>query len=233
MNTKETEGETRLRDRLSKSLSAFRQGSGTPPWLVSEMATDSFIAQSSQWVHLMPALGLEPAVSFLSENPIFDQLSSQWMTEEFRNQFEGNKIRDGLLAAQGLIISANELWRQGRLPSPTAVMKTLPVLGTMFWCPEGGRIATEVAKALGCSQSMPAEVFESYRASMESGAEATLLELQRLVESDPVFSPWADQFSVMAVELGLPERPSPLPFTGLTPNILMAMLETEVKGDNN
>jgi hypothetical protein len=230
---KDSGAETRLRDGLSRSLTAFRQGSGTPPWLVSETATDSFITQSNRWVHLLPVLGLEPAISFLSENPIFEQLSPEGITEEFRNQFECNQTRDGLLAANELIISANELWRQGKLPCPTAVKKTLPVLGTMFWCPEGGRIATEMAKVLGCSQTRPAEVFESYRKMIESGDEATLLKLQRLVESDPAFGPWADEFSAAADKLGLPERPSPLPFTGLTPDILLTMLETEVKGDNN
>lgn len=230
---KDSGAETKLSDRLSRSFSAFRQGSGTPPWLVSQTTTDMFIGQSDKWVHLLPAIGLGQTLCFFRENPGFEQISSEKLIEEGRRWAEYNQIRDALLAAYGLIASANELLRQGKLSCPSAVLKTLPVLGAMFWCPKGGRMVAEAARVLGCSQATPVEVFEFYQMAMESGDEATLLELQRLVDNDPVFSPWTHEFSVAAVKLELPESPSPLPFTGLVPDILLTMLETEVKGDNN
>lgn len=232
-NMKDSGAETKLKVRLSKSFSAFRQGSGTPPWLVSETATDTFISQSDKWVHLLPAIGFGQTLSCFRDSPGFEQIASERITEESRRWTECNQIRDALLAAYRLLISANELRNQGKLTCPTAVLKTLPVLGTMFWCPEGSRIVAESARVLGCGQATPAEVFEAYRRAIESGDTATLLELERLFDSDPVFSSWATEFSIVAVNVNLPESPSPLPFTGLVPAILLTMLETEVKDDNN
>jgi len=230
---KDSVAETKLRDRLSKSFSAFRQGSGTPPWLVSETATDKFIDQSDKWVHLLPTIGFDQTLCFFRESPGFEQIPLEKLTEESRRWAECNQIRDTLLAVFRLLTSVDELRRQSNLACPTAVLKTLPVLGAIFWCPDGSRIVAEAVRVLGCSQATPVEVFESYRMAVESADEGTILELQRLIDSDPVFSSWTGEFSITAVKVDLPERPSSLPFTGLIPAILLTILETEVKGDNN
>jgi hypothetical protein len=230
---KNGESETRLQERLSKSCSAFRQGSGTPPWLVSETTTDMFIDQSDKWVNLLPAIGFGQTLCFFQGSPEFEQFSSEKITEESRAWAEYYQIRDALLAAYGLFTSVNELWLQGKLDCPTAVVKTLPVLVAMFWCYEGSRMIPETVRILGCSQATPAGVFDSYRAAMESGDEYVLFRLEELIDHDPVFGTWTNEFLTAVVRIDVPERPLPLPYAGLAPPILLTMLETEVKVDHN
>jgi hypothetical protein len=192
-----------------------------------------FIDQSDKWVHLLPTVGFGQGLCFFRESPGFEQLTLGEITEESRKWTECNHIRDTLLAVFSLLISVDELQRQGKLACPTAVLRTLPVLGAMFWCPEGSRMVTEAVRVLGCSQAAPVEVFEAYKNVIESRDEDVILKLQRLVDSDAVFSSWTEDFSMAAIEVSLPERVSPLSFTSLAPPILLTMLETEVKVYHN
>ena len=228
---KSSTGETKLKSRLSKLFYAFRQGSGVPPWLVTDTAVAMFIDQTDKWIHLLPPIGFAEILDFLHHGPYFEQIPVELVKEESKSWAEHNQIRDALLAVDRLLSSLSELWHEGKLAQGSIVLRTLPVLGVLSWSAKGSKTVSEVAGILGCSQATPTEVFDSYRMAIESGDEDTLLKLQQLVDSDPTFSSWTKEFSEVAAKVNLPERPAPLPFISLVSSMLLRILEMEGKSD--
>jgi hypothetical protein len=112
------------------------------------------------------------------------------------------------------------------------VLRTLPVVGALFWSPEGNRMMPEAARILGCSEVTSAQVFDSYREVVESGDNATLSKLEQAVAGDPTFRPWSSEVSDAAGEVSLPKRPTLLPMLNLAPGILLRILEMEDENDN-
>lgn len=230
---KSNTGQTKLKARLSRYLSAFRQGSGVPLWLVSDTATAMFIEQVDKWIHLLPPLGFGEALDSLQYSPYFERIPVNLIRAESKRWAESNQIREALLAADRLLCSLTELWRQGKLTHVGIMLGTLPVVGALFWSAEGIRIMPEVARILGCSEATPAQVFDSYRVAVESGDEDTLLEIRQLIDGDSTFSSWSRKFSDTAAKVKLPERPRPVPLINLVPSILLRILEMEEKDDND
>lgn len=225
-------GQTKLKTRLSRFFSAFRQGSGVPPWLVSDTAAAMFIDQADKWIHLLPPLGFTEALGFVQNSPNFEQIPVELVREESKKWAEHNQICDALLAADRLLRSLSDLWHQGKLAQVGIVLRTLPVVGALFWSAEGGRIMPEAARILRCSEATPAQVFDSYRMAVESGDEDILQELEQLVDSDPTFGSWCGEFSDTATKVSLPGKPTPLPVANLVPSIFLGILEMEEQNDN-
>jgi|GEM_PF-5412266 len=214
-------------------FSAFRQGSGVPPWLVSEMTASMLIMQADKWLHLLPPLGFSQSVHFLQYDPYLEQISMEPVEKDSEKWAESNQVRDALLTLDRLLHSVDELWDGGKLAQGRIVLRTLPALGALFWCPEGRRIMPEVARILGCSEETPARVFDSYGAAIESGDVHALQEIHQLIDSDPVFSSWTEEFCDTATSVDLPERPSPLHFMNLVSSVLLRMLQGEERSDND
>jgi hypothetical protein len=227
------EAETGKQERLSATFSAFRQGTGVPPWMVSDMAVGMYISQSDKWEHLMSPLGLEHVVCFFNSGGDIEQLSPGRFTEESRRWAKFNQVRDTLLAVYRLLMSADELYKQGKMACPSIMIESVPILSIMFWCPQGRRIARQVGEVLGCDPTSPADIYDSYRIAMESGDEAKLVQIKRLIDSDPVFGSWSNNYSDAAANTKRPARQPTLPYAGLAPTILLNMLDTEVRYDHN
>jgi len=224
--------DTRLKARLSRLFSAFRQGAGVPPWLVTDTTASMFINQMDKWLHLLPPIGFNKSLDLLQQNLCFEQIPPERFIEESRRWADDSQVQDALLAADKLIRLLIGLWRQGKLAQVGTVLRTLPIVGALFWSAEASKIAPEVAEILGCCEVTPAKVFDSYRMAVESEDEDTLLKLEQLVDGDRTFNPWSSEFLDVAVKVNLPERPAPLPVTALAPSVLLRILEMEDENDN-
>lgn len=229
---KNDSAETRLKARLSRLFSAFRQGTGVPPWLVSDTTAAMLIDQGEQWLHLLPPIGFAKPLDFLQQRPDFEQIPMELVSEESKKWAEQNKASEALLAADRLLRLLDKLCQQRRLTQVSMVLRTLPVVGALFWSPEGNRMMPEAARILGCSEVTPAQVFDSYRAAVESGDDATLSKLEQVVAGDPTFRPWSSEVWDAAAKVNLPKRRAPLPVTALVPGILLRILEMEEENDN-
>ena len=224
--------ETRLKTRLSRLFSAFRQGTGVPPWLVSDTTATMFIEQADKWLHLLPPIGFGQPLDYLQHSPDFERVPMELVSEESKKWAEHNMIPEAMLAADRLLRLVDRLWQQGKLTQVSTVLRTLPLVGALFWSPEGNRVMPEAARILGCSEVTPAQVFDSYRAVVESGDDATLSRLEQLVASDSTFRPWSSEVSDAAGEVNLPKRPTLLPMVNLASGILLRILEMEEGNDN-
>jgi hypothetical protein len=225
-------GETGLKIRLSRLFPAFRQGVGVPPWLVTDKAATMFIDQVDKWLHLLPPIGFAESLDFLQQSPQFEQISKELVREEGKKWAEHNHIPEALLAADRLLCLLDKLWQQRKLAQVSMVLRTLPVLVALFWSPEGNKVMREVARILGCSEVTSAQVFDSYRAAVESGDDATLSKLEQLVADNRTFSPWSSEFSDVAAKVNLPEPRTRLPVTALVSGVLLRILEMEEGNDN-
>jgi hypothetical protein len=229
---KSGKGEMRKQERLSATFSAFRQGTGVPPWMVSDTAIGMYIGQSDKWEHLMSPLGFEHVVCFFNGGNI-EQSFPEKIAEESRRWAEFNQVRDTLLAVYRLLMSADELYKQGKMVCPSIVIESVPILAIMFWCPQGKRIARQAVEVLGCDPTSPADVYDLYRIAMESGDEAKLVQIKRLIDDDPIFGSWSNNYSDVAANTKRPARQPTLPYAGLASTILLNMLDTEARYDHN
>ena len=229
---KSDSAETRLKTRLSRLFSAFRQGAGVPPWLISDTTATMFIDQADKWLHLLPPLGFAEPLDFLQHSPQLEEIPTGLVREESRRWAENNGIPEALVAADRLLRLVERLRQQRKLAQVGIVLRTLPVIGALFWSPEGKRVMPEAARILGCSEATPAQVFDSYRAAVELGDDATLSKLEQVVAGYPAFRPWSSGVSDVAAKVNLPQRPAPLPMTNLVAGVLVRILEMEVENDN-
>lgn len=223
-----------LDERFRKLFPPIRWGTGIPPCLVSDTKVFAFSQQVDEWLPLFSPLGLAESVNALQFNPIIDQITADVCEKEARQWGEDNHVRDIFLAMDRLLRTLGEfIHKKGPQVQIAAVVKTLPVLGALFWSPQGRRILPQVAQIFGCDVEAPAGIIDYYLAAIESGDEQKLLQMRQLIDSDPVFGSWTKEFSGAATNMALPESPSPLQFTSLVSSSLLRALESEGENDSH
>jgi len=224
----------RLKERLTRLMPPTRQGTGIPPWLVSDSVAVALLEQVDVLVPLFALLGLGDGISMLESDPRVDQIPGEAWQAQSRIWGEMNQVRDAFLALDRLLRSIRELHERGELQIELGLIQNvLPVLGVLNFAPEGKRVLPGLVQALGCDEQAPAEVIDRYRVAVECGNNDKLGQVRRIVADDSVFDAWVQDFISAVRKIKSPTTFIPLQPVELAGSVLFEILETEGKNDNH
>lgn len=196
---------------LPEAVSATTQGLCLSPAMLHGMNCDQVLghldeARLSRLVEPLPLSGPAEVARQLEQaggTPVLFSQAAQTALASWSTIHQAVRI---LRELSKTVLALLRAYRQGQLANPQAVLRSLPVLAMSRFVPGSEMLRADLAAILKGSPEDASSLIKSFRTAALSG-DTVVLDIDRRIQSDPVWSGWVQVFLREGRDLFLPSRP--------------------------